>query len=150
MTPEGKVKAEGRKVCKDLGIYFFPVNQGGFGKTGIPDDALCVRGRFIHIEYKAHMRWDKRNKTAFSTLPTDRQVLMMEKARQAGAMTWVIDDTNIDELRPALKHILQSVYINTEYPISWWWSYKEFTNYKAGLGSLRIPYIGYNPTYIEV
>ena len=63
MTPEGFVKKEGREIVKKLGIYQFPVNQSGMSLTGVPDDVLCVRGWFVHIEYKALLDW-KLTKTA--------------------------------------------------------------------------------------
>lgn len=94
MTPEGKVKAYVRKELKQLGAYTFPVNQNGFSRRGIPDDFIVLNGRPAFIEFKAHIRWDKNNKTALSTMPTPLQIIEMDAARKAGMKTYVVDDTN--------------------------------------------------------
>lgn len=96
MTPEGEVKELARKAYKRLGIYYFPVNQQGIGRRGIPDDLLCLQGRMWFVEYKAHMRWETNNKAAIRTLPTVLQILEMQKARDSGAVTVAIDDHNVN------------------------------------------------------
>jgi len=112
MTPEGKVKAKGRAVCKDMGCYFFPVNQGGFGNRGIPDDTVCLEGVFIHIEYKAEMDW-RFSKTARKTLPTAQQVQRMQECRESGGITLVVDKNNIYALEGVLRRIRREVSLNT-------------------------------------
>ena len=103
MTPEGAVKAKVRKTLHDCGIYTFPVNQQGIGRRGIPDDFLIMGGRPVFIEYKAECRWDKNNKTALATLPTVLQILEMDKIREAGGITYVVDRNNMDEFIEAIR-----------------------------------------------
>lgn len=107
-TPEGKVKKRGRDICTRLGLYHFPVNQGGYGSRGIPDDVVCVNGVFLHIEYKAAMDWTKRTKTAYKTLPTLQQCLKMWECRMAGGVTWVVDNNNITRMAGILPNILET------------------------------------------
>lgn len=107
-TPEGKVKKRGRDICTRLGLYHFPVNQGGYGSRGIPDDVVCVNGVFLHIEYKAAMDWTKRTKTAYKTLPTLQQCLKMWECRMVGGVTWVVDNNNITEMANLLPYILET------------------------------------------
>lgn len=52
-TPEGKVKAQVRKILTSYGVYYFSPVTGGYGKSGVPDIIACYRGRFIAIECKA-------------------------------------------------------------------------------------------------
>lgn len=149
-TPEGKVKKQGRDTCRKLGLYSFPVNQGGFGVNGIPDDMVNAWGLFLQIEYKHHMRWDKRNKAAFATLPTMKQIIQMENSRKGGGITWVVDDMNIDRLECSLLILQNSVscvdgckltvdeiqHIGQKLPVSWNWTFEEYTAYQEGKGVL--------------
>ena len=96
MTPEGKIKTKARKVARDCGYYTFPINQGGFGRRGIPDDFIIVNRTPYFVEFKAHMRWDTNNAAAIKTLPTMLQIAEMSKAREAGIFTLVVDDSNVD------------------------------------------------------
>lgn len=131
-TPEGRVKKQGRDICKKLGIYYFPVNQGGTSLAGIPDDVLCVNGRFVHIEYKAHMLWDKHTKTAYRSLPTDLQVKRMEECRASGGITLVVDDKNIDILEETLLYIKSGKKMKEFWSACLWTgSFEDFINYKA-------------------
>ena len=131
MTPEGKVKAEGRKICKELGIYYFPVNQSGIGRRGIPDDVLCAGGMFVHIEYKAHMVFDKKNITAFRTLPTDLQVERMDACRNCKGITLVVDDVNIEYLKRILLDIRYQGNPMHNY-CEWEVTLEDFKKYKNG------------------
>lgn len=135
-TPEGKIKKRGREICKKLGIYYFPVNQGGLGRTGIPDDVLCVNGRFVHIEYKAHMDWTKRTKTAFKTLPTNLQVKRMEECRASGGFTMVVDDTNIEYLEDELKAIMEKK-VGIYFACGWAHTLEELLEYKGEIDADR-------------
>ena len=144
-TPEGKVKRAGRAICKEVGVYHFPVQQGGTSNAGIPDDVVCAWGLFLQIEYKHHMVWDKRTVTAYRSLPSDRQVWMMEKCRRGLGVTWVIDDTNLHLLEPSLRDIeavagepvatIWQAAMNA--PGVWDWSYADFAMYKKGIGSVE-------------
>lgn len=135
-TPEGRIKKRGREICKKLGIYYFPVNQGGLGRAGIPDDVLCVNGRFVHIEYKAHMDWTKKTKPAFKTLPTNLQVVRMDEARESGAVVLVVDDSNIQYLEQELKYI--STRDQTKIlRCLWTWTLEGFLEYKGEIDADR-------------
>jgi hypothetical protein len=52
-TPEGKVKADIKKLLKERGIWFFMPVQNGMGVVGIPDFICCAGGAFLSIEAKA-------------------------------------------------------------------------------------------------
>ena len=155
-TPEGTIKKQGREICKLLGIYFFPVQQKGTSNAGIPDDMLNVGGRFVQIEYKHHMRWDKRNKAAFATLPTERQIWHMEQSRKCGGITFVVDDSNINALKEALVFIRDNTAFSIPYmqecmqitPVYWDWTVRQMEQYKQGLGRLDYTHSGV-PRFIE-
>ena len=87
MTPEAKVKAKVYKILKEKKIYYFTPQTGGYGRSGVPDIICCYRGTFIGIECKAG-----KNK------PTPLQEAEMEKIRNAGGMTYVINEDNLNEL----------------------------------------------------
>lgn len=53
MTPEGRVKAEIKKVLQRHGAWYYMPIQNGMGVTGIPDFIACLNGRFLGIECKA-------------------------------------------------------------------------------------------------
>lgn len=149
-TPEGAVKEKGRKIFSEAGYFHFPVQQGATSRGGIPDDMVCLGGLFLQVEYKAHMRWDVRNESAFRTLPTLKQVLLMEEARASGAITWVIDDTTIDLLSEALKDIrnmslknIRNMSLDSCWVLSrccatftWKWSLEDMLAYREGKGTL--------------
>lgn len=81
-TPEGKIKKKVVAVLKEHGLwYFFPANNG-FGKAGIPDLIVIVRGQFMGIEVKA----DKTKK------PTALQVKCGQEIQSAGGWWMVVCD----------------------------------------------------------
>lgn len=149
-TPEGKIKKRGRDICRFVDLYFFPVNQGGMSASGIPDDVVNFWGVFGHIEYKAHMRWDKNNKAAHKTLPTDKQCLHLERCRERGGISLVVDDENIDylddvlyKIRAVAQHsgnIKEIQRVAQESICGWNWTYTDYNNYKIGsAGALFLP-----------
>lgn len=124
MTPEGKVKADVRKVMHDLGIYTFPVNQRGIGRRGIPDDFVCWHGVPMFIEYKASIRWDKNNKAAIATMPTPLQILEMTAARAQGMRTYVVDCHN-------KKDFIKCLQAGGEYTHPWLMTMADYNWYRA-------------------
>lgn len=81
MTPEGKVKAEVRRVLKAWQAYTFMPVQMGYGPATI-DILACIRGRFVGIETKrlgglAHV--------------TRRQLDCMDQIRAAGGLAYAVD-----------------------------------------------------------
>ena len=53
MTPEGKVKAQVKKLLDSHKVYYFMPATGGYGRSGIPDFICCSKGKFMAIECKA-------------------------------------------------------------------------------------------------
>lgn len=92
MTPEGKVKARGRKILNAMGMYHFPPFSGGYGRAGVPDDVGCYRGRFVGIEYKA----GKGKLTAI-------QIKNLEDIEKCGGVALVINEDNVDNLEELIE-----------------------------------------------
>jgi Holliday junction resolvase len=84
MTPEAKVKARVVKLLKEHNIYYFFPATHGFGRSGVPDIICCFNSLFMGIECKAG-----KNK------PTALQEKEMRKIREAGGVTFVINEDNI-------------------------------------------------------
>jgi hypothetical protein len=93
-TPEAKVK---KKVVTQLkakdAYYFFPV-MNGYGRAGIPDIVVCYRGQFIALECKAG-----------SNKPTELQLKEIEAIRQAGGVSMVVNESNIEDVTKILESI---------------------------------------------
>jgi hypothetical protein len=53
MTPEGKVKAEIKKVLAEYGCWYFMPAMNGYGRSGIPDFIGCYKGVFFAVETKS-------------------------------------------------------------------------------------------------
>ena len=87
MTPEAKVKARVVKLLKEHKIYYFFPATHGFGRSGVPDIICCYNSLFMGIECKAG-----KNK------PTALQEKEMRKIREAGGVTFVINEYNISDL----------------------------------------------------
>jgi hypothetical protein len=97
MTPEKKVKnavVDILKLYKNL-YYFYPV-MGGYGAAGIPDIVVCYRGYFIAVECKAG-----KGKT------TALQDKNLKQIRDAGGVSLVVNEENLQELQEILDVILQ-------------------------------------------
>ena len=92
MTPEAKVKAKVVKILKAHGVYYFYPVTGGFGRSGIPDVICCVSGYFLAIECKAG-----------NNKPTPLQEAEMQKIRDAGGVTLVVNETNIDDVELLIR-----------------------------------------------
>ena len=93
MTPEAKVKARVANLLKEHDIYYFFPATHGFGRSGVPDIVCCFNSLFMGIECKATAK----NK------PTALQEKELKKIRQAGGVTFVINEDNIHELALWLK-----------------------------------------------
>ena len=52
-TPEGKVKAQCKKLLDSRGIWHFSPVSNGMGRHGIPDVICCWEGKFLGVEMKA-------------------------------------------------------------------------------------------------
>lgn len=76
-TPEGELRTKIRKfVDGQAGVYRFSPVSMGFGARTV-DDLLCVRGRFVALEYKAP---GKR--------PTAKQYDTLDRIMLAGGRAW--------------------------------------------------------------
>ena len=95
---EADVKSYARRMFKDKGYYYFPVNQGMFSRAGIPDDCLCVDSWFVAVEFKSELRWGNK-----ATLPRHTQVLEMNKIWAAGGAAFVVDRYRLVALMGALS-----------------------------------------------
>jgi Holliday junction resolvase len=93
-TPEAKVKRLVVDILKTHGAYYFFSATHGFGRSGVPDITVCLRGRFIFIECKAG-----KNK------PTELQEREIAAAKNAGGVALVINENNMAELRAVLQEI---------------------------------------------
>ena len=92
MTPEAKIKAKVKKTLSEMSAYYaMPIGEG-FGNSGVPDFLVCYQGVFFGIECKA-----KGNK------PTALQLHNMVQIRKAGGFAFVVDETNVDDLRKEME-----------------------------------------------
>lgn len=80
--------------------------MNGFGRVGVPDDIVCLDGVFVSIEYKAALDF-RDTKTALRTLPRASQIITMDRIRESGGITLVVDINNIDQLEGELLKFLK-------------------------------------------
>lgn len=86
-TPEAKVKAKVVQTLKAIGVYYFYPVTGGYGASGVPDIVGCYKGKFFGIECKAG-----KNK------PTELQKAHLEAIDEAGGISMVVNESNIDTI----------------------------------------------------
>jgi len=91
-TPESKVKKQIRKILDTTRSYYAMPIGTGYGNSGVPDFLVCHQGHFIGIEAKAG-----KGKT------TALQEKNLADIRAAGGITFVINETNLDELKEFLN-----------------------------------------------
>ena len=87
-TPEANVKRQIRKILDTTKAYYAMPIGTGYGNSGVPDFLVCHKGNFIGIEAKA----GKGTTTAL-------QEKHLADIRAAGGMTFVINETNLDQLK---------------------------------------------------
>ena len=97
MTPEAKVKKQGRAILTKMGMYHFPPFSGGYGRSGVPDDVGCYRGWFVAVEYKAN-----------GGKPTALQLKNLEDIRKCGGIALLINETNVSQLEELIHNEIQS------------------------------------------
>ena len=95
-TPEKRVKEAVVKVLKAEGVYYFFPATHGFGRSGVPDIICCVNGHFLAIECKAN-----------GGRPTAIQIKVIERIRITGGTAVIVDDTNVDMVRPLILRLKQ-------------------------------------------
>lgn len=91
---EGDVKKHIKEMLKASGIWYFMPSAGKFGTNGIPDFICCKKGRFVGIEAKYGY-----NK------PSDLQVVRMEEIFEAGGVTMVVNENNLEEAEVWLRDL---------------------------------------------
>jgi hypothetical protein len=99
-TPEGLVKDKITKVLKEYGVYYFMPIGGMYSKVGVPDFIGCLNGRFVGIEAKA----GKGTTTALQ----DRELRLI---KEAGGVSLVVNENNIDELKQVLEEMRNEFHI---------------------------------------
>jgi hypothetical protein len=91
-TPEGKIKAQVKKVLAAYGVYWHMPVMNGMGAPSL-DFVCCHHGKFLAIETKAG------NKQM-----TDRQETTAATMRKAGAVVFLINaETGTGDLERWLK-----------------------------------------------
>ena len=91
-TPEANVKRQIRKILDTTRAYYAMPIGTGYGNSGVPDFLVCHAGHFIGIEAKAG-----KGKT------TALQEQHLADIRAAGGTTFVINETNLDQLKEFLN-----------------------------------------------
>lgn len=94
MTPEAKVKAKVKKILDEMGAYYFMPATGGFGRSGVPDIVGCIGGKFFGIECKAG-----------NNKPTALQEKELRRITDAGGVSLLINEGNVDALKTALMTV---------------------------------------------
>ena len=92
LTPERKVKNKVVALLKAHSVYYFFPATYGMGRSGVPDVVCCMRGRFLGIECKAG-----------TNKPTPLQLRELTAIQEAGGVSLVINETNIDTLEKLLN-----------------------------------------------
>ena len=95
MTPEGKVKAEIKKVLDSCMVWYFCPAANGYGRVGIPDFICCVNGHFLAIEAKA-------NSTKQLTAPQEREIA---RIHQHGGVAMVVNSVDMTMLKDAVARL---------------------------------------------
>lgn len=84
-TPEGRIKRKIVAYFKSVpGLWYTPVPQNGYGKSGVPDYLVCYKGRFLGVEVKAP------GKTA--TPWQKREIAAIVDAGGAAEVVWSVED----------------------------------------------------------
>ena len=100
LTPERKVKQQVVNLLKEYEVYYFFPAANGLGRAGIPDIIACAWGSFLAIECKAGK--------GTTTKLQDKE---LSAIRRAGGTTMVINESNVESLRPVLQ--LMFIYSGT-------------------------------------
>jgi len=92
MTPESRVKTKVKKILDEIDAYYFMPATAGYGRSGVPDIVGCYDGVFFSIECKAG-----------NNKPTALQEREMRLITDAGGLTMVVNETNINEIETTIK-----------------------------------------------
>lgn len=80
-TPEGRLKAQVKKILDAHGVWYYMPVQNGMGVTGIPDFVCCDHGRLLGIETKAPGKH-----------PTPNQIRVGDQINSHGGVWIVVHD----------------------------------------------------------
>lgn len=94
-TPESRIKTKVKRALVERGIYYITPATGGYGRSGVPDFIVCIRGRFLALECKAN-----------GNIPTPLQEREMENICRSGGCAHVINESNVDSLPATLDIML--------------------------------------------
>ena len=94
-TPEKKVKDAVAKILKEYGAYYFYPATGGFGRSGVFDIVICLKGYFIGVECKATCK----------NAPTLLQSRNATHAKTANGLVLLVHNGNIPEFRATIERI---------------------------------------------
>jgi pantoate kinase len=83
-TPEGKVKANIKKILQLHGVYYAMPMGTGYGNSGVPDFLCCLGGKFLAVEAKAN-----------GGLVTALQQKNLGNIQEAGGLWWIVNETNL-------------------------------------------------------
>ena len=89
LTPERKVKQQVVNVLKEYDVYYFFPAANGLGRAGIPDIIVCAWGSFLAMAGKG--------------TTTKLQDKELSAIRRAGGTAMVINEDNVQALRPVLQ-----------------------------------------------
>ena len=92
MTPEGKVKKRVKEILTKMGAYWTMPIGSVFSRNGVPDFLCCYHGWFVAIETKAG-----------SGKTTKLQDYELARIKEAGGISIVINETNIDILEDLIR-----------------------------------------------
>lgn len=95
MTPEGKVKEKVKRILKAHGVWYTMPRGTAVGSAGIPDLLCLCKGMFFAIETKAG-----------NNKPTALQTMTLRAIEEHGGRSFVINETNIDQLEEFLDSIV--------------------------------------------
>ena len=96
MTPEGRTKAQIKKILHELGAWYAMPMGTGYGHSGIPDFLICLNGVFIAIEAKA----GKGTTTAL-------QERELKRISEAGGIALVVHEDGLATLARDLKSFIR-------------------------------------------
>lgn len=106
MTPEGRVKAEVRRIFREHGGLCDLNVMTGYGLNSRADFTACYMGRFIAIETKA----DSRSRI------TPLQLQYLVSVLDAGGVALIIHTDNIGDLVQVLQEIQQCSTVHPTQP----------------------------------
>jgi len=95
-TPEGAVKNWIKKeiLSKYPNSYIYVTHVGQYGKRGVPDLVMCIKGLFVTVEVKT-----------LNGKVTELQALECRRIEKAGGIAIVIYGRNQDQLEQLYEMI---------------------------------------------